>query len=76
VIDTTRALERIESAQRELPLCDCGAHTVPVARPDGVWLECTSQAGDRSALRRLLTLDLGHIERRLIVAFPMLGAAA
>ena len=44
--DQTRALEQLEGAERETPVCRvCGERTAPVAHDDGsVWLECTSLA--------------------------------
>ena len=65
-IDNTTALERIESAQRELPFCYCGRHMRTVARTDGVWLECISRDEGAGGLRRVLTLDFGHLERRVL----------
>jgi hypothetical protein len=68
--DQTWALEQLEEAERETPVCRaCGERTAPVAHDDGsVWLECPSLADPRPALRRVLSLDflVGHT-RRLIV---------
>lgn len=41
-INRDRALELLEQAEREIPFCACGRPTMPVGRPGGVWLECSS----------------------------------
>jgi hypothetical protein len=77
VIDNTQALERIEQAEREAPFCVCGAHTVPVGRPSGVWLACASLEQPKGLVRKLLTLDFAasHTNRR-IVELSALDSAA
>ena len=57
MIDNSRAVELLEQAQRDTPHCTCGQHTVPVARPGGVWLACASRTEPKSPVRRVLTLD-------------------
>jgi hypothetical protein len=68
MITSLPVLERIEQAQRETPICACGAATAPVGRPDGVWLACTCESQAHPMLRRLLSFDLvmGHTNRRII----------
>ena len=66
--DNYQVLASIEAAQHDTPFCACGAPAVLVGRDRSVWLECSSLGQHRSALRRLLALDLavGHT-RRLVV---------
>jgi hypothetical protein len=68
MLDNAHALERIEQAERDTPFCWCGAQTVPVGRPDGVWLACASRSQPRSVLRKLLTLDFAvtHVDQRIL----------
>jgi hypothetical protein len=67
-MDNSRALELIEQAEHEFPICECGRVTVPVSHPDGLWLECASLGEARSPLARILTLDFAASHtRRLIV---------
>ncbi|GEM_PF-1175185 len=62
-----RALDRIESAIDRRPLCACGQPTDVVARPDGMWLICSSQAAAGDSLRRRFAgLWFGHT-RRLVL---------
>ena len=75
MFDNATALERIERAQSELPCCWCGAPTTAIARHGGIWLECRSLDEPTSHLRRLLTLDFGHL-RRPILQSSELGLAA
>jgi hypothetical protein len=70
MIENTNAIDRIENAERETPACcACGDAMVPVARPDGIWLECATLATpDGSRLSRLLAaLTASSHSRRLIV---------
>ena len=69
MIDNWKALDRIEQAERETPFCICGQPMSPAARPDGIWLECSSlRAPDSSRIGRLLsTLAPGGHTRQLIV---------
>jgi hypothetical protein len=68
--DQTAAMEQLERAERETPVCGlCGARTVPVAHDDGsVWLECASLREPKPALRRLLSLEfiVGHTQRLIV----------
>jgi hypothetical protein len=57
-VNNSQALELIEEAQRDTPLCPCGLHTVAVGRGSAVWLICFSLLRPKGVLRRLLTLDL------------------
>ena len=68
MIDSYQVLASIEAAQHDTPFCACGAPAVLVGRDRSVWLECSTLGEHRSALRRLLALDLaaGHA-RRLVV---------
>jgi hypothetical protein len=59
-------LERIERAERDTPFCDCGEPSVPVERDGVIWLSCRSHAQASSPIRRLLTLDFGHLARPLV----------
>ena len=63
-------MERIERAERQTPFCDCGEPTVPVERQGLIWLSCRSHAQPSSPLRRLLTLDFGHIARPILELEP------
>jgi hypothetical protein len=56
-------VDRIERAQNETPFCDCGQPSVPVERDGVIWLSCRSHTQPSSTLRRLLTLDFGHLAR-------------
>jgi hypothetical protein len=68
MLDHATDLERIEQAERETPFCWCGAQTVPVGRPDGVWLICASRTQPKTPLGRLLSLDfaVAHTEHRIL----------
>jgi hypothetical protein len=63
-------LLQLELAEREFPRCHrCGEHTIVAACQEGsLWLGCASLGNHKSALARLLGVDLtgGHT-RRLIV---------
>jgi hypothetical protein len=66
--DNYRVLASIEAAQHGTPFCTCGAPTVLVGHARSVWLECSTLGQHRSALRRLLALDLAADHtRRLVV---------
>ncbi len=68
-LEQERALERIESAEREGPNCVCGAYMVAVARDGTLWLECSSVQHHRGGLTGLLGrfMDiLGHSRRRVM----------
>jgi hypothetical protein len=69
VIDNWKALDRIEQAERETPLCICGQPTSAAARPDGIWLECVSlRTPDVSRIGRLRSaLTAGSHARQLII---------
>ena len=69
MIDNWNALDRIEHAERETPSCVCGREMVPVARPDGIWLECASLGESNSSpIGQLLSaLAIPGHTRRLIV---------
>ena len=74
MIDNRQALELIEQAQNEHPICDCGQQTLAVGRGGGVWLECRSlQTRPRSRVRRLLAAALGIHTRLLIVDLTPAG---
>lgn len=76
MIDQHRALELIEQAERESLFCDCGAPSVIVECPGGIWLECSSRSpsvgGRLGRLVSALTATL-HT-RRLIVDYAALAA--
>ena len=77
MIDNDKALDLIEQAERQTPLCSCCTPTVPVGHPGGVWLECSTLQGPRlRGSRWLQPLDLfsPHL-RRLVVDFSE-GVAA
>jgi hypothetical protein len=63
-------LERIERAERETPFCDCGEPSVPVERDGVIWLSCRTHTQPSSLLRRVLTLDFGHVARRIAEPDP------
>ena len=77
--DQTWALEQLEGAERETPVCRlCGERTAPIAHDDGsVWLECTSLAETKPVLRRVLSLEflLGHTRRLIVEPWPARRAA-
>ena len=77
MIPNARALERIESAERENPVCVCGRHTVATARNGAIWLECASLAEARGMLERVMSLDLaiGHTRQLIIDALDLAPAA-
>ena len=67
-IHNHRAVDRIEAALQEHPLCACGAPTDVVSRPEGLWLVCTREASGTGLLRRLFGTDIlfGHT-RKLVL---------
>ncbi len=66
--DNYQVLASIEAAQHDTPFCACGAPAVLVGHDRNVWLECSTLGEHRSALRRLLALDLvADHTRRLVV---------
>lgn len=69
LMDNSRALALIESAERADPFCDCGEPMAPVARSAQVWLECTARgAPSGRGLRGLLdSVAAAAHNRRLIV---------
>jgi hypothetical protein len=77
MIDNARALELVEQAEQETRLCACGQPTLPMARPEGVWIACASLVQPRGLLRRLVTLDfsVGHTDQ-LIFEWSTVEAAA
>jgi hypothetical protein len=69
MIHHSSALETLELAEREVPFCSCGRATTPVVHSDGsIWLECSSLAEPKGALRRLFTLGSGHTRREILPA--------
>jgi hypothetical protein len=74
-MDQNIALELLEREVREVPFCECGAPTVPVARAGGLWLECVSLSQRKSLIKKLLTLDLttGHVRRRIAAGAAIAG---
>jgi hypothetical protein len=66
MINSTAALSRIEDAERETPFCECGLPMVPVERLGVIWLTCRSLDHSGGRLRRLLTLDFGHVARPIV----------
>jgi hypothetical protein len=68
----SRAVELIETAERDTPYCICGALTSAVGEPGGVWLECTAAHAPARGLRRLVPWLDPHLwhTRRLIVEVP------
>jgi hypothetical protein len=75
MLDHTAALERIEHAQRETPVCWCGAPTVVVDRHGAIWLRCSSLDRPKGLVRRLLTLDVGHTDRPILDLSELQAAA-
>jgi hypothetical protein len=76
MVDNRRALYLIEDAERETHFCACGELMLVAARPDGIWLECTSlstPAGSR--VTRFLSglIAPGHARQRIID--PLMEAA-
>jgi hypothetical protein len=70
------AIETIETAERENPVCSCGQHTAAVAKNDGIWLECLSiRDADCGPLGRLLApfQEAGHV--RMLIVEPLDYAA-
>jgi hypothetical protein len=68
----SRAVDRIERAEREDPFCLCGAPNAAIAHGDTVWLECSTlrQPGRGIAgLLSRLAVGLGHT-RQVIVELP------
>ncbi len=69
MIDNSQALDLIEQAEREIPVCSCGMHTLAAARRDAVWLTCASLTKQpKGIVRKLLTLDFAafHFDRRIV----------
>ena len=70
------ALETIETAERETPVCNCGQQTAAVAKRDGIWLECLSiRDADGGPIARLLApfQEAGHV--RMLLLEPLDYAA-
>jgi hypothetical protein len=70
------ALETIETAERETPVCSCGQQTAAVAKNDGIWLECLSiRDADCGPIARLLAPfhEAGHV--RMLIVEPLDYAA-
>jgi hypothetical protein len=66
------ALETIETAERETPLCSCGQQTAAVAKSDGIWLECLSiRDADCGPIARLLApfQEAGHLRTLIVEPF-------
>jgi hypothetical protein len=76
--DNAAALERIEQAEDETPICWCGAPTVPVDSGGAIWLRCTSLLRPRGAVRQLLTLDFAatHVNQHILDLPVLLQPAA
>jgi hypothetical protein len=67
MFDNHTVLAQIENAERETPFCACGQPMVPVAREDGIWLECRSlETREGGPIARLLSVLAPH-DRQLIV---------
>ena len=67
--ESRRAVDLIESAERETPYCLCGSMTAAVAHEDVIWLECTTLRESKHGLSGLLSrlsAGFGHT-RRVIV---------
>ena len=76
MLDHATDLERIEQAERETPFCWCGAQTVPVGRPDGVWLICASRTQPKTPIGKLLSLAVAHTEQCVLDPSSILEPAA
>lgn len=67
MFDTTAALERTELAEHEMPLCPCGAATIPVARDGGIWLICSNlRRWETRRTFRLLAALFPHVDRPIV----------
>ncbi len=69
MIDNWKVLDRIERAEQETPFCYCGEPMSPVAKPDGIWIECVSRLNpDESRLGRLRSVLTagGHTSRQIV----------
>jgi hypothetical protein len=67
MFDTATALERIELAEHDTPVCPCGAATIPVARDGGVWLVCSNlHRWETRRTFRLLAALFPHVERPIV----------
>ncbi len=69
--ENQRAVDLIENAERSAPYCLCGSHMIAVAHDEEVWLECSSQAEQKTGLSGLFArlTSIGHT-RRLIMEVP------
>ena len=59
-------IDTIERAERETPYCECGQPTTSVERDGVIWLTCRSHPEPARLLRRLVTLDFGHLARPIL----------
>lgn len=76
--ENQRAVERIESAERESPHCLCGASMIAAAHDGSVWLECVDQPAKGSGITGFIASikrSLGHT-RRIIMELPTADRAA
>mgnify|MGYP001811903010 CR=1 FL=1 len=69
--ENERAVELIESAERNAPYCHCGRHMVTVASGDGIVLECSGRTEEKSGLSAVVAriTSFGHT-RRMIMEHP------
>jgi hypothetical protein len=66
--ENTRAVERIEEAERSASACPCGSHVLAVAKDDGIWLECAEELREKDGLAGLLArlMAFTHTRRRIM----------
>jgi hypothetical protein len=75
--DRVTILNLVDDAERQTPLCHCGAPMIPVDRDGGLWLECSARPRTRDGLlARLVSLDwlASHRRRPLVTAEEMRAA--
>ncbi len=75
--ERTSILALVEDAERNNPLCACGAPMNVVERGGALWLECFERPQPASGLRRRLAslLDpVGHDRHLLLEAYELQAA--
>ena len=64
---TTGRSMSFEDAERQTPICHCGAPTVLVADADfGVWLQCSATSTSTSPVRRFVEVLGGHVRHQVL----------
>ncbi len=77
--ENQRAVDRIETAERESPFCLCGASMIAVAHDGSIWLQCSDQTRNKrrgiGGFVARISGSFGH-SRRIIMELPTVERAA